>query len=178
MILLSDYLSNLVYDSVKVYSYNRGEAYDKYLQEMKNEKLVLKEQMDAEPNWDIQIKLSKRIKKIKKYDSLRDIISDINGQLHPTSEMLKEIKKQDLHFDKLKRILNKEINNPIASRCIEELRDGILFFQNGKYLKSLSVCFSCVSIKDSVNQTIYADRRFYKEYKEFLFEIGHDTHER
>jgi len=178
MIYLSDYLSNLVYDSVKIYSYNRGDIHQKYLQKLIEEKETLKEKLDTETDWDIQIKLSKRIKTIKNYNSLRDPLSNQNGQLHPTSRILKEFKKQDIYFVKLKDILNRSTHHPIASRCIEEFRDGISFFQNGQFIKSLSICFSCVFIKDSAGQIIYADDAFYKEYKAFLLVIGHDVNEK
>ena len=82
-------------------------------------------------------------------------------------------------FFEVKGILETPVKEPIASRCTEEFRDGIVFKKEDEIVDSLSICFHCAMIRmTSCKGEVFADKSFYDDYRNILARLGQDVDER
>jgi len=156
------------YDEIEIYSYNRGELLKKHLDDLELEKNRLLEEMEVEEDFDKELELNKRVKYIEKYKPLLDELLDEERELHPTAKLIIKLKIEDLILKELDAIFQSEITSPLMSRCIEELRDGIIFRKEGEIKEVFSICFSCAMIKSRSEGIIYGDRKFYESYQKIF----------
>lgn len=173
--LLDQSYAAIEYDEIEIYTYNRGELLLNHLDDLKVEKSKLLEKMEVEKDFDKELELNKRVKFIDKYEPLLEELLGKDQELHPTAKLIVNLTKEVSLTEKLNKIFQSEIVNPVISRCEEELRDGIIFKKDGKVIEALSICFSCAVIKSMNAGFIYGDRTFYKNYKNFLLNLGHDV---
>ncbi len=139
--------ANLVYDTIEVYSYCRGEL--PHLGSIR-EQYQVKEPFKVE-------------------------ILDIQERLHPTARLLHTCDKHDKFTEQLHELFSLNSEAWILSRCLPTYRDAVIFKQKNKTVEAISICFQCYDVQAYQNGHLLASEEFYKGYAQLLASIGHDV---
>ena len=179
MNFLEEFTTRIDYDRLEIYSYNRGDMLKFYLQELEEERNRLLQLIEIETDFDRELEINKRVKQIQKYEPLLDVIYTKEKGIQRSARLIEVIKDDNPLFFEVKGILETPVKEPIASRCTEEFRDGIVFKKEDEIVDSLSICFHCAMIRmTSCKGEVFADKSFYDDYRNILARLGQDVDER
>lgn len=79
MNFLNDFAKKLDYDTLEIYSYNRGELLNSFLESLEKERQDLLRLMENEKDFNRALALNKRVKQIEKYRTiLKSLNHDVN----------------------------------------------------------------------------------------------------
>jgi hypothetical protein len=170
----TDFIKNLSFDYVEVYSFQRGKEFEensKLLQSEYESLKTKKEKFDSLP-----ISEEDRLLELNQLLRVTQYLLDENGQFHPSSKKTHTFKHGDPHIERIKAILLTEITEIPQWLCAPIYRDALVFFsKDNKIVTVLNICLSCQYMETNRFNHIHSDYITYDLFKHFFIDIGHDV---
>jgi hypothetical protein len=169
-----DFITNLTFDYVESYSFQRGIEFEenKKLIKIEYEKLKVRKEKRNNLSSNEEIRFSE----LDKLLGVTQYLLNNEGQFHYSSEKINTFKKNDQNLERIKNILQTEIVEIPRWLCAPEYRDALVFYNSdNKIVTSLNVCLSCQYMESSIFNHIDGDYKTYDLLKRFFIDLGHNV---
>ncbi|MDR6762626.1 hypothetical protein J2Y38_002837 [Flavobacterium sp. 2755] len=167
-----DFISDLPFDYVETYSFQRGELYEESNSSNKSEYEKLK-QRKLQKN-DLSDFQELKLNELKNLVGYTQYILNDKGEFHPSSKKINSFKSTDQQVIDLKNILKTKIQDIPNWMCAPIYRDALVFYnKNGKIVETLNICLSCQYMETKMFNYINGDFITYDLLKHFFIEAGH-----
>lgn len=169
-----DYITNLAFDYVETYSFQRGEQFEKNNLLNRSEYNTL-QRRKLRKN-DLSDFQESRLNELKELINYTQYILNDKGEFHPSSKKTNTFKSTDQKVIDLKNILKTEIKDIPSWMCAPKYRDAFVFYdKNNKIVSTLNVCLSCQYMETEIFNHINGDFITYDLLKHFFIKAGHDV---
>lgn len=167
-----DYINNLTFDYVEMYSFQRGADFEESIKTNRPEYEKLK--VRKEKRNDLTVFEEKRFIELQEFLEFTQYLINDKGQFHPSSTRTHIFKSTDPQIDKLKNILRTEIRDIPAWMCAPMYRDAIVFYdKENQIVSTLNVCLSCEYMETKMFSHINGDTRTYDLLRQYFINLGH-----
>jgi hypothetical protein len=130
-----DYINNLTFDYVEIYSFQRGTEFEENNKTSRPEYEKLKARKEKQN--DLTVLEEKRLLELHDLLGFTQYLINNKGQFHPSSTKTHTFKSTDPHIDRLKNILRTEIKDIPAWLCAPMYRDAIVFYDKSNRIASI-----------------------------------------
>ncbi|SHG89088.1 hypothetical protein [Flavobacterium defluvii] len=169
-----DFITDLCFEYIETYSFQRGEEFEKNNQLNLSEYETL-QRRKLRKN-DLTSPQELKLNELKKLVGFTQYILNEEGEFHFSSKKINSFKSTDKEAINLKNILKTEINEIPDWLCAPKYRDAVVFYdKNNKIITSLNICLSCQYMETEMFNHINGDKLTYDLLKQFFIEIGHDV---
>ena len=169
----TDFIKNLTFDCIETYSFQRGNEFEenkKLIQAEYDELKILKEKLHT-----LSSEEEERLLTLDGLLGVTQYLINSKGQFHPSSKRTHTFKYNDSNIDRIKTILQTEINEIPRWLCAPDYRDALVFYKDDKIVTTLNVCLSCQYMETKMFNHINGDYKTYDLFKRFFIDIGHDV---
>lgn len=168
----SDYINNLTFDLVEIYSFQRGKEFEESRKASRREYERLK--VRKEKYNHLTVLEEKRFLELHDLLGFTQYLINDQGIVHPSAEKTHTFKATDPEIDRLKTILGTEINQLPTWMCAPIYRDAIIFYDKSHSMVStLNICLSCEYMETKRHCHISGDSRTYALLRQYFTELGH-----
>lgn len=170
----TDFITNLTFDYVETYSFQRGAEFEenRKLIQAEFEKLKVKKQRDS----NLTRNENERFLELNGLLGCTQYLLNDKGEFHPSSKKTNTFKSKDTNVDRIIDILLTEIIDIPRWLCAPVYRDAIVFFDKGnKIITALNICLSCQYMETKVFNHVNGDYKTYDLFKRFFIDIGHEV---
>jgi hypothetical protein len=172
-----DYINNLPFDYVEMYSFQRGTEFEKSNKTSQQEYEKLK--IRKEKRNDLTILEEKRFFELQQLLGVTQYLVNDKGQFHPSSTKTNTFKATDPQINILKNILRTEIKDVPSWMCAPIYRDAIVFYDKlNQIISTLNICLSCEYMETKMFSRINGDNKTYDLLRHFFIELGHKIEDR
>ena len=169
----TDFINNLIFDHIETYSFQRGQVFEENQKLIQIEYERLKTQKEKLGN--LSAGEEERLLTLNKLLGFTQYLINDKGQFHPSSKRINIFKHNDSNIDRIKTILQTEINEIPNWLCAPEYRDALVFYKGNEMVATLNVCLSCQYMETTMFNHINGDYKTYDLLKRFFIDIGHDV---
>lgn len=170
----TDFISNLAFDYVETYSFQRGAEYEQ--QQEKYEKEYDKLKFRKSKVNDLTIQDEDELIKLGKLCGVTQYLIDDNNQFHYSGKRTNTFTSTDSKIGLLRTILRTEVKEVPYWMCAPMYRDAFVFYDNeDKVVSVLNVCLSCQYMETTKFNHINADYKTYDMLRRFFIDIGHEV---
>jgi hypothetical protein len=169
-----NFITNLTFDYVESYSFQRGLEFEenKKLIKIEYEKLKVRKEKRNNLSSNEMIRFSE----LDKLLGVTQYLLNDEGQFHYSSNKINTFEKNDKNIDRIKNILQTEIVETPRWMCAPQYRDALVFFDSkSKVIATLNVCLSCQYMETKMFNHIDGDNKTYELLKHFFIDIGHNV---
>lgn len=169
-----DFISNIDFEYVDIFSLQRGINYE----EKENKKVGELERLEIrqEKNDDLSESEISKLQKMDKLHNFTQYLINSEGIFHPSAEKSGSYKKNSSIVKKLMLILNTSIKEVPSWMCAPIYRDAIVFYNSkNRIIATLNVCLSCEIMETKMFNHVDADLETYSLLREFFIELGHNV---
>ena len=167
-----DFITDLSFDYVETYSFQRGKLYEESNSSNKSEYEKLK-QRKLRKN-DLSDFQELKLNELKNLVGYTQYILNDKGEFHSSSKKINTFKSTDQQAIDLKNILKTKIQDIPNWMCAPIYRDALVFYnKNGKIVETLNICLSCQYMETKMFNYINGDFITYDLLKHFFIEAGH-----
>ena len=172
-----DYINNLTFDYVEMYSFQRGTEFEEINKTSRPEYEKLK--IRKEKHNDLTVLEKKRYYELHLLFGFTQYLIDDTGQFHPSSTKTNTFKATDPQINILKNILLTEIVDVPSWMCAPIYRDAIVFYDKlNRIISTLNICLSCEYMETKMFFHINGDNKTYDLLRQFFIELGHKIEDR
>ena len=170
----TDFISNLAFDYVETYSFQRGSDYE--LQQEMFEKEYNKLKSRKSKVNDLSVQDEDELTKLGKLCGFTQYLIDDINQFHYSNKKTNTFTSTDSKIELIKAILRTEVKEVPSWMCAPIYRDAFVFYNNeGKVVSVLNICLSCQYMETTKFNYINADYKTYDLLKRFFIDIGHEV---
>eukprot|EP01035_Chromulina_nebulosa_P041937 gene41937-56792_t len=168
-----EYISNLNFDYLETYSFQRGIEFEENEQQIKIEYEGLKSRKEHQN--DLPAVEKERLSNLHQLLGFTQTLISKNGLFHPSSKRTNTFRGDNPTVKKLISLLQTEIREIPRMLCAPNYRDAIVFYDSlGKIVSVLNVCLSCYNMETESGQ-IDGDFETYDLLKRFFIHVGHEV---
>ena len=168
------YISNLTFDYVETYSFQRGTDFEENLKLVRPEYDTLKVRKERRDNLT-QVEEERFLELHGLLGFTQYLIND-NGHFHPSNKKINTFQFNDPVVSRLTNILRTEIREIPHWMCAPTYRDAVVFYdKSNKIISTLNVCLGCQYMETKMFNHINGDYETYDLLKRFFIDIGHDV---
>lgn len=169
-----DYINSLSFDYVETYSFQRGEDYEQNFKLLKVEYDKLKARIDQNKN--LTTDEEERYEELNKLVGFTQYLIDNEGRFHPSSKKTNTFPHDHPAVERIKQILQTDIEDVPRWLCSPVYRDGLVFYDRDKRIVSaLNICLSFQYMETKMFAHINGDYKTYDLFKRFFLDIGHEV---
>lgn len=169
-----EFISNLTFDYVETYSFQRGIDFEENANLIKPEYESLKVRKENKNN--LTSVEEKRFLVLQNLFGFTQYIINEKGIFHPSGKKTNRFQFTDPLVRRLISILKIEIKNIPQWMCAPTYRDALAFYNNKEQIIStLNICLDCQYMETKMHNHINADIETYDLLKLFFIDIGHDV---
>lgn len=170
----ADYISNLIFDYIETYSFQRGAEFEENTRLSKIEYDKLKSR--KEKSNDLTSAQEQRFAELHPLLGSTQYLLRDDGQFHPSSIKTNTFKSDDPAIDRIESILLTEVVDLPQWLCAPIYRDAIVFRdKNNEIVSVLNICLSCQYMETTMFNHINGDYKTYDLLKRFFIDIGHNV---
>lgn len=168
------YISNLIFDYVETYSFQRGKEYDENVRSLQAEFFRLKEHLSI-----LTADEQKRLEELQHLVGVTQYLVDDRGRFHPSAKKTNSFPHDHPAVERIKQILLTDVVDIPLWMCSPFYRDALVFYnRDGHIVSVLNVCLSCRYMETKMFAHIHGDSKTYDLLKKFFVDMGHEVEER
>jgi hypothetical protein len=168
-----EYIADIKFDYVEIYSMMRGEDYAKSQEALENEHNKLK---NGEKTKTLTNDEQLRLTELDELVGRTQYLINSRGARHSSSVLTNTFRGNDPEVVRIIDILRTPVRDLPHWMCAPEYRDAIVFYDKlGKSVSTLNVCLSCLYMETEPGKYINADNSTCQKLREFFISVGHDV---
>lgn len=166
------FIDKLTFCYLETYSLQRGAAYDRQQEQATQEYEQLKARRHRKN--DLDREQQQRLAELEVLLGTVQYLINDQGNFHPSSEQTHTFSASSDEAQRLKKILQTELEEVLHFLCAPVYRDAIVFYDaTGKMLEVLHVCLECQYLATGKATGLDADYKTYDALKRFFLDLGH-----
>jgi hypothetical protein len=163
-----EFIKNLSFEYVELYSFQRGNSYLKKNEEMEREFDAISRRTELSETEKLRLE-----ELDEKLNYVQYLISHKN-EIHFSSIKTNTLIRSDPNFINIIEAFKIKPINIFDWMCAPTYRDAIIFYNENKQIIScLNICFSCEKMELQRFKNVIADSRTYIILKDLFIKLGH-----